>query len=81
MEVQPDVVVVDSSGAACHPMPTVMRILGEGLGTRIVELNLVDNAIRVYQGRRLVVEDVKDLVAAIGQSDVCGAARLGDAGG
>ena len=44
-----------------------MRILREGVGIRVVALNLQDNTMCVYRGERRAVKGVKDLVEAIEQ--------------
>ena len=64
-ELQPDVVIVDSGDLASEPMPAVMRILREGVGTRVIGLNLQDNTMCIYRGEQRVVKEVKDLVEAI----------------
>jgi DNA-binding NarL/FixJ family response regulator len=69
-EMKPSVVIVDSSLSMSRPMLTVMRILNEGLNTRVIVTSLVDNTICVYQGQRRPVNDVKDLLDAIVESDV-----------
>jgi len=46
-------------------MPAVMRILREGVGTKVIGLNLQDNTICIYRGEQRVVKEVKDLVEAI----------------
>jgi chemotaxis response regulator CheB len=64
-ELQPDVVILDSADPACDPMPAVMRILRDGLGTKVIGLNLQDNTLCIYRGEQRVVKEVKDLVEAI----------------
>ena|GEM_PF-464785 len=67
-ELRPDVVIVDSGDPACDPTPAVMRILREGVGTKVIGLNLHDNTVFIYRGEQRVVKEVKDLVAAIESS-------------
>jgi len=63
-ELRPDVVVLDS--ADLHdPMLVVMRILREGVGARVIGLNLQDNTMCVYRGEQRMVKTVEDLVEAI----------------
>ena len=64
-ELQPDVVILDSGDPACTLTPEVMRILREGVGTKVIGLNLQDNTICIYRGEQRVVKEVKDLVKAI----------------
>ena len=64
-ELQPDVVILDSADPACDPTPAVMRILKEGLGTKVIGLNLQDNTLCIYRGEQRVVKEVKDLMEAI----------------
>ena len=67
-ELQPDVVILDSGDPACDLTPAVMRILREGVGTKVIGLNLQDNTICIYRGEQRVVKEVKDLVEAIESS-------------
>ena len=64
---RPDVVIVDNADVACEPMPAVMRVLREGLGIKVIGLNLQNNALCIYQGEERVVRDVDDLVKAMEQ--------------
>lgn len=61
---RPDVVVLDSADLR-DPLPVVMRILREGVGTKVIGLNLKDNTMHVYRGEQRVVKQVEDLVEAI----------------
>jgi len=63
-ELRPDVVILDSADL-CDPMPVVMRILREGVGTKVIGLNLKDNTMHVYRGEQRVVKQVEDLVEVI----------------
>ena len=67
-EIRPDVVILDCAEPECDPTLAVMRILREGLETKVIGLNLQDNTICIYRGEQRVVKDVKDLVEAIEQS-------------
>jgi DNA-binding NarL/FixJ family response regulator len=64
-ELQPDVVILDNADPACDPTPAVMRILREGVGTKVIGLNLQDNTMCIYRGEQRVVKEVTDLVEAI----------------
>ena len=64
-ELRPDVVVMDSGDPAGDPTPAVMRILREGLGTKLVGLNLKDNTMCIYRGEQRAVKSIEDLVEAI----------------
>ena len=64
-ELEPDVVIVDSGDPTCGPTPAVMRILREGVGVKVIGLNLQNNTICIYRGEQRVVKEVKDLVEAI----------------
>jgi DNA-binding NarL/FixJ family response regulator len=75
-ELRPDVVIVDSADPACDPMPVVMRILREGVGTKVIGLNLQDNTMCVYRGEQRVVKEVKDLVEAIERPALAGTGEL-----
>jgi DNA-binding NarL/FixJ family response regulator len=50
------------------PTPAVMRILREGLGIKLVGLNLKDNTLCIYWGEQRVVKSIEDLVKAIEHS-------------
>ena len=52
----------------CAPTPAVVRILREGVGTKVIGLNLQDNTICIYRGEQRVVKEVEDLVEAIESS-------------
>jgi len=67
-ELQPDVVIVDGSNPACDLTPAVLRILREGVGAKVIGLNLQDNTMCIYRGEQRVVKEVKDLVEAIERS-------------
>ena len=60
-ELQPDVVILDSG----DPTPEVLRILREGLGTKVIGLNLQDSTMCIYRGEQRVVKRIEDLVEAI----------------
>jgi DNA-binding NarL/FixJ family response regulator len=64
-ELQPDVVVLDSGAPACDPTMAVMRILREGVGAKVIGLNLQDNTMCIYLGEQRVVKEGKDLMEAI----------------
>jgi DNA-binding NarL/FixJ family response regulator len=64
---RPDVVVVDSADLERHPVAGLMRILTEGMGVKVVALNLQANSVCVYRGELREVHEVRDLVDAIEQ--------------
>jgi chemotaxis response regulator CheB len=64
-EVRPDVVILDGSGPAHDPTLAVMRILREGVGIKVIGLNLQDNTMCIYRGEQRVVKEVRDLVESI----------------
>ena len=64
-ELRPDVVIYDNNEPEVDFRPVVMRILREGLGTKIIGLNLHDNTICIYRGEQRVIEELQDLVEAI----------------
>ena len=64
-ELRPDVVILESSDPAGEPTPAVMRILREGLGIKLVGLNLKDNTLCIYCCERRAVKSIEDLVEAI----------------
>ena len=62
---QPDVVIVDSGDPGCDPTLAMTRILREGVGTKVVGLDLEDNTMCIYRGEQRVVKEARDLVEAI----------------
>jgi DNA-binding NarL/FixJ family response regulator len=60
-ELQPDVVILDNG----DPTPEVMCILREGVGTKVIGLNLQDNTVCIYRGEQRVVKSIEDLIEAI----------------
>jgi chemotaxis response regulator CheB len=64
-EIRPDVVILDCAEPACDPTLAVMRILREGLETKVIGLNFQDNTMCIYRGEQRMVKEVKDLVEAI----------------
>jgi DNA-binding NarL/FixJ family response regulator len=73
-ELRPDVVVLDSADLR-DPMPVVMRILREGVGAKVISLNLKDNTMHVYRGEQRVVKQVEDLVKVI-KADASGKVKV-----
>jgi DNA-binding NarL/FixJ family response regulator len=64
-EIRPDVVILDCAEPARDPTPVVMHLLREGLGSKVIGLNLHDNTLYIYPGEQRLVKEVKDLVEAI----------------
>jgi DNA-binding NarL/FixJ family response regulator len=64
-EIRPDVVILDCAEPGCDPTLAVMRILREGVQTKVIGLNLQDNTMYIYRGEQRVVKEVKDLIEAI----------------
>jgi DNA-binding NarL/FixJ family response regulator len=64
-ELRPDVVIVDGVDRTRDPTPTVMRILRERLGTRVIGLNLQDNIVCIYRSEQRIARGVEDLLEAI----------------
>ena len=62
---RPDVVILDRTDPTCCYTPAAARILVEGLGTRVIGVNLGKNTMCIYHGEERVVTDVGDLVRAI----------------
>ena len=62
---QPDVILVDCNDADASRALAMLRLLTEGVRSRVVSLNLDDNRITIYQGEHKIVREVKDLVETI----------------
>ncbi len=60
----PDVVLVDRETKERHP-EMVLRLMDAGTRTKIVVMDLVDEAVRVLECRRATAATVRDLVRAI----------------
>ena len=67
-EMRPDVVLVDKGSARADDACPVMRILGEGLGMRVIALSVEDSILSVYREERHAVGGVEDLIRAIEQA-------------
>lgn len=64
-ELEPDVVILDTSSPASDLIPVVMQILEINSEIKVIGLSLRDNNLYIYRARQYMVESVKDLVAAI----------------
>jgi TorA maturation chaperone TorD len=64
-ELRPDVVILDSSDPMCDRALAMMRILREGLGTKVIGLSLQDSTICIYRGEKRVAREMEDLMDAI----------------
>jgi DNA-binding NarL/FixJ family response regulator len=66
-EIQPDVVILARQDVSHFASldAIAMRFLREGLGAKIIGLNLQDNTICIYHWEQRVIREVEDLLAAI----------------
>ncbi len=62
---QPDIVIVDYESGVGTQSPLLLRILNEGLSTKIIGLNLQTNTMCIYHGEQRLAQNVQDLVHAI----------------
>lgn len=62
---QPDVVIVDSDEPEASRGTIMMRVMKEGLRTRVVALGLADNKILICHGEQRTVEEIDDFVSSI----------------
>lgn len=60
----PDAVLVDRETEERHPA-IVLRLVGAGARTKVVAMDLGDEAVRVLEGRQAPAGTVRDLVRAI----------------
>ena len=58
-------VIVDGADPGSDFLPVLIRILREGVGTSVIELNPQESTMCVLRGERRLVKEVKDLVKAI----------------
>jgi hypothetical protein len=63
---RPDVVFFGCSDPGNCPTPLFVQSLRGGLVRKIICVNLEDSAVYVFHGERHAVEDVQDLLEAIG---------------
>ena len=63
---QPDIVIVDHESGGGTQSPLLLRILNEGLSTKIIGLNLQTNTMCIYHGEQRLARNVQDLLRAIG---------------
>ena len=61
-ELQPDVVIVDRADPAGGSMLVALRILREGVRSKVIGLNLQDKTIGIHRGEQQRPEGVKVLV-------------------
>lgn len=64
-ELQPDVVIFDSSDPMDDSGLTVMHILNLNPDIRVISLSLQSNRLYIYQARQSVANSIEDLVQAI----------------
>ncbi len=62
---QPDVVIVDSDEPEASRGMIMMRVMKEGLRTRVVAVGLADNKILICQGEQRTVEELDDFILSI----------------
>ncbi|MBI4300025.1 MAG: hypothetical protein HY677_02740 [Chloroflexi bacterium] len=62
---QPDVVIVDADARGFEPVATARRVFKESPESRIIELDIVSNGMRVYNNRSVPDDAVRDLIRAI----------------
>ena len=68
-ELRPDAVLLDKGDVSANGASPVMRILEQGLETRVIALSLMDSSISVYRQERHQVDNVNDLVHIIEQAE------------
>ena len=61
---RPDAVILDSAEPS-DPAAAVIRILNEGLGTKVIGLNIQNNTMCIYSGEHREVGCIEDLIGAI----------------
>jgi DNA-binding NarL/FixJ family response regulator len=61
----PDVVIFDCNDPQVDPTLAMLRIFREGLGTKIIGLNLQDDSIYIYRREQRIARGVEDLLEAI----------------
>lgn len=66
-ELAPDVIIVNSADASCHPTAAMFRLMNGTSGTKIIKLNLQDNTVCIYHEEQREVEVVSDLARFICQ--------------
>jgi DNA-binding NarL/FixJ family response regulator len=64
-ELRPDVIIVDSTMPDYDPQLVISRMLQNGSKSRVIGLNLHDNAMFIYRGEHRTAGGVEDLVQAV----------------
>lgn len=65
LELQPDAIILNGTDTADKWMSTVMRLLTECAGVKVIGLSLRDNCLHIYQAEHRVVQSLEDLLSAI----------------
>jgi DNA-binding NarL/FixJ family response regulator len=68
-EIRPDVVILIDEDTSDCLSPAALRLLREGGGIKIIGLNRQSNTLCIYCGEQRVVEEVADLMEAVGQDE------------
>ena len=65
--VQPDAIIVDNGPLSGGASPITDQVLRAGVGSGVIELDLLDNNLFVCQRQQHVVGDICDLLEAIAE--------------
>lgn len=64
-DLQPDVVIHDTSSSERTPLAALMRLLADRPGAKIIGVNLQDNCISIYNSEQHAIEHVREFLEAV----------------
>jgi DNA-binding NarL/FixJ family response regulator len=65
---RPDVVITESESRGAPSLAVVSAVFEASPGTVVIGLSVGDNLLHVYQGNRIMVGEVADLIQAVKQA-------------
>lgn len=75
---RPDVVITESESRGPPSLAVVSAVFEASPGTAVIGLCLGDNLLHIYQGNRIMVGEVEDLIQAVRQAGANNSRRRQD---
>ncbi len=75
---RPDVVITESESSSSPSLAVVSAVFEASPGTVVIGLCVGDNLLHIYQGDRMMVGEVEDLIQAVRQAGVNSSRRKQD---
>ncbi len=75
---RPDVVITESESSSSPSLAVVSAVFEASPGTVVIGLCVGDNLLHIYQGNRMMVGEVEDLIQAVRQAGVNSSRRKQD---